>query len=181
MQPSDDDLDTLLSQMPREQPPPASLEAATVQRLQRSGLLGRPTRSWQPWARAAMMLIVFGIGWGVRGRTMASPPAEGPAPGWAIVLYGGATTDSASHAVRAREYGAWAGAAHPDAQVVGGEALGEAGPIMGDSPSAAAIPDPIVGFFLVQAADREAAERLARTCPHLRYGGRVVVRAVLPT
>jgi hypothetical protein len=42
-------------------------------------------------------------------------------------------------------------------------------------------PDDLVGFFLVQAPSREAAAFLAAECPHLKYGGRVVVRMIAPT
>ena len=36
-----------------------------------------------------------------------------------------------------------------------------------------------VDFIRVAAADLAAAERIASTCPHLRYGGRIVVKRVV--
>jgi len=34
---------------------------------------------------------------------------------------------------------------------------------------------------VVQAQDRRAAAEIARTCPHVRYGGRIVIREIEPT
>jgi hypothetical protein len=37
------------------------------------------------------------------------------------------------------------------------------------------------GYFVIEAANWEEAVALARTCPHLRYGGRIALRPVAPT
>ena len=34
------------------------------------------------------------------------------------------------------------------------------------------------GYFLIEASDDAAAAALARTCPHIKYGGSIVVRRV---
>jgi hypothetical protein len=34
---------------------------------------------------------------------------------------------------------------------------------------------------VIHASSRAEAERIAVTCPHLRHGGRIVVKAILPT
>jgi hypothetical protein len=34
------------------------------------------------------------------------------------------------------------------------------------------------GFFVVRARDFAEARRIAETCPHLRHGGRIVLRRV---
>jgi hypothetical protein len=34
------------------------------------------------------------------------------------------------------------------------------------------------GFFIIVADDEQAALAIAETCPHLKYGGRVVVRPI---
>jgi hypothetical protein len=39
----------------------------------------------------------------------------------------------------------------------------------------------VSGYFVIEAETWEQAAALARTCPHLRYGGRIVLRAVVPT
>jgi hypothetical protein len=45
----------------------------------------------------------------------------------------------------------------------------------------AADPGALAGFFIVSAATAAEAESIARSCPHVRYGGRVVVRLIDPT
>lgn len=116
-----------------------------------------------------------------------------PEPTFALLLYGASSgDDSATHAARAEEYGNWARTSHATAaRVLGGEALGAAvasvalatvrrgvdSIIVDDSPDGTG---DFVGYYLVQAPNREAALALARNCPHLKYGGRVVVRRVWP-
>jgi hypothetical protein len=39
--------------------------------------------------------------------------------------------------------------------------------------------DRLAGYFVIGAASRAEAERIAATCPHLRHGGRVLVKAIL--
>ena len=34
------------------------------------------------------------------------------------------------------------------------------------------------GFFIVSGADLDAAQQIASTCPHLRYGGRIVIQRI---
>ncbi len=102
------------------------------------------------------------------------------------MLYGGSTgSDSAAHATRAAEYSRWASAAHPWGRVIGGEALGDSAWTVSRAKTnislSKASSDDLVGFFLVQAPSREAAAFLAAECPHLKYGGRVVVRVIQPT
>ena len=38
----------------------------------------------------------------------------------------------------------------------------------------------VSGFFVIEAKDLDAAIAVARTCPHLRHGGRITVRAIAP-
>lgn len=112
-------------------------------------------------------------------------------PTFALLLYG-SSNDSATHATHAAEYGAWAAMDHGAGRIIGGEAMGtpvasvwvkavglgtdsiivDEGPLNGAD---------FVGYFIVQARDRDAAVALARSCPHLKYGGRVVVRRVWPS
>lgn len=111
-------------------------------------------------------------------------------PTFALLLYG-SSDDSATHAARAAEYSAWATATHSAGRIIGGEALGTPlaavtvksvglgmdSIIVDENPLNAT---DFVGYFLVQARDRDAAVTLASNCPHLKYGGRVVVRRVWP-
>lgn len=181
--PDDETNDPLLAalrRLPREVAPPHDLEAATVASLRRAGLLRRRA-PLLPWLAAAVLALAAFSGGVLTGRR-SSPTV--PAPTYALLLYGGSTgDDSAAHAVRAAEYGAWAGTPHADGVVVGGEALGDGGTALPPAagPADGVMTDAPVGFFLVRAPSPEAATRLARACPHLKYGGRIVVRAILPT
>ncbi len=86
-----------------------------------------------------------------------------------MLLLVGAPTRELEHAERAREYGDWARRPHPAGAVVSGNAF--------EQTSAAG---EVVGYFLVRAASTDDATALAKTCPHWRHGGRVVVRAIQP-
>jgi hypothetical protein len=48
------------------------------------------------------------------------------------------------------------------------------GPATGSSPNA----DRPAGYFVIAAPSRERPTEVARSCPHLKYGGRVVIMAV---
>lgn len=185
---TNDPLQDALRHIRRETPPPASLEDATIRRLRAAGELRRPAPAMR-WLAAAVLAAAFlGAGYWTGKGTASGPPT----PTYALLLYGGSTgDDSAAHAVRAAEYSAWATAVHPAGDIVGGEALGETGMLIFKPDTgtfggiAAAVVDAgdahPVGFFLVRADTRQAAMQLARDCPHLKYGGRIIVREVLPT
>ncbi len=143
------------------------------------------------WALAAGIAVVaFAGGSQFASRGSAGAAATSPQPTFALILYGGGSLDdSATHYTRAAEYGRWARADHGASMIVGGEALGlsvaalslvsvsrTTDSVIVQEP-ARDVDDP-VGYFLVHAPDRDAAVWLAKTCPHLRYGGRVVVQQV---
>jgi hypothetical protein len=65
---------------------------------------------------------------------------------------------------RVQEYVAWASAERTDGAV--------------SSPPG----EPrLAGYFLIRAADQRTALEIARSCPHARYGGRIVLREIEPT
>ena len=75
----------------------------------------------------------------------------------------------------AKEYGDWARAHHRGAaRVSGGDELAPAVATLGsrESPSG----PQLVGFFRVAADNDADAVALAKTTPHLRYGGSVTIR-----
>ncbi len=39
----------------------------------------------------------------------------------------------------------------------------------------------LAGFFIVSAASAAEADSIARSCPHVRHGGKVVIRRIEPT
>ncbi|MGH7471283.1 MAG: hypothetical protein ACRENP_25320 [Longimicrobiales bacterium] len=87
--------------------------------------------------------------------------------------------DARQAAERAAEYGRWARTLPAPGEFVLGEPLADA---------AAVLPTPVAdarepygnlsGFFVVRERDFPSAIALARTCPHLKYGGRIIVLPV---
>jgi hypothetical protein len=130
---------------------------------------------------------------GARAPAPADAPAGAPAatgPLFLLLLYEDAGFQRAPvglQAQRAHEYGAWARGLAPTARFVDGEELAEAGRLLEPGGTARpwrsgdALPAPgaVGGYFVVQAADLDAAEALARGCPHLAHGGRIEVRPVV--
>ena len=195
MRPADDDLTPdereALRRLPREAAPPMGLEDATVAALAARGLL-RPKparRGIHPALALAASLLFFvgGLGLGRIG-DLSSAPAD-DRPRFALFLYEGRGYSQPAPGgmeARVQEYIAWASEPRSDGSVEGGEKLrDEAGAIVapqrvtdeaepGDGPR-------LAGYFLVRAADRRAAVEIARTCPHVRYGGSIVVREIEPT
>ena len=62
-----------------------------------------------------------------------------------------------------------------------GEELDEHARAVGPAASAPAAEPLLVGFFVVSARNAEEAATIARSGPHLRHGGAVVVRPIGPT
>jgi hypothetical protein len=158
--------------------PPAGLEEATVARLRASGWLGgRPRSAWRTLL-AASIAVALPLAGFFAGRW--SRPPESPEPSFALLLYGGSEGESPErpHAGADRQI-AWARRPHPEGRVLGGEPLKPDARILGlaaGAPLAAA--GPLRGFFLVDAADLDAATDLARSNPHLEAGGVIEVRPV---
>lgn len=82
---------------------------------------------------------------------------------------------------RVQEYVDWAGSLAQQGRLVAGDELGVGGMVV--APASAAVPldaaataDQPQGYFLIRADDEAHAARLASTCPHVRYGGTIVVR-----
>ena len=179
-QENDDSVDELRD-LPKEVTPDASLEQRTITALRARSLLRSPRRSWRVrpggWLVAAGIVVMAFVSGFAAGRA-GTEPARREAS-FALMLYGSVGGDSAQQQVRAAEYGRWARTPHQYGRVVGGEALGDH--VSAAGVAAGGATDDLVGFFLVQARDREAATRLAAECPHVKYGGRVVVREIQPT
>jgi hypothetical protein len=106
------------------------------------------------------------------------PPDISAAGQYVILLYGDTPGDTgAVHVAREREYGRWASSL-TSARWVGGHELADVVDRAGPSGDSAAAEGRLAGYFVIEAPSRERAAEVARTCPHLKYGGRVVVMAV---
>lgn len=105
------------------------------------------------------------------------PAGEGGGETYMLALYDGPGFQAApAGGSRAAEYGDWA-RMHGEgaAAVIGGEELGPPAAVLG--PAGAGDPT-LAGYFLVRAPSQNEAVAVARTSPHIRYGGTIVVRRV---
>ena len=182
---------TLRPHVSHAEPPPA-LAARVRETLEARGLVRSTTGGARLWVvRAA--LIAAGVLLGVVGRGAYQEAREsrsvaavavpnGPRiEQYVLLLYGDTPGDTgAVHVAREREYGRWASALGDGARWVGGHELHEVVARLGGGGSAPAdtASERVAGFFVIEARSREQAAEVARTCPHLRYGGRVVVMTV---
>jgi len=174
----------------REAPPPRSLEDATVTALERRGLLvarSHPARRLA-WIGAglAASLLMFGAGLALGRRPPAGLPESGSR--YVMLLYEGPAyvPPPRGHEMdRVREYASWARTTRTQGEVLSGEKLtDEVGTVVGREAGVSPSGPPttrLAGFFVIGATDRRAALELARTCPHVHYGGTVVLRAIEPT
>src|SRR5688500_1225284 len=156
---------------------PASLHARVRDSL-RSRELIRASSARGPWrmrtALAAAAVVCFAAGL-FAGRQSPRQPSVSFTPQYALLLYGGAEAETrAPGRSRAEEYGRWAAGLSGDAAFVSGEELGR---VVGELPNRSGR-EPVAGFFLIAASSDEIAMQVARDCPHLKYGGRVVVQAI---
>ncbi len=184
--------------------PPAGLEERVVASLAARGLLETPAapnaqrRGWRAigmLATAAALFLAGGLAERARAGASSGGPPEDEPPRFALLLYGGPAGSSADEeAALVAEYADWARDLAARGRFVTGEKLGAqsteltAGALAGavtDSGSGASDagenPGPIVGFFIIGARSAEEAEAIAGTIPHLRHGGRVVMRPIDPT
>jgi hypothetical protein len=84
-------------------------------------------------------------------------------------------------AARVREYGAWARGLRERDLLLSAERLDAGGSAVltsGTTAPLAAADDRLGGFFIVRAADMDNALSIARESPHVRLGGRIVVRRI---
>jgi hypothetical protein len=172
----------------RDHLPPLRAPAPLRQRIRGSllsrGLLSFERRSPARWgilAAAAVLIFVAGIAVGrARSQPQHSAGAPSGTPKYALILYGGFEGDTGTaHTAREQEYGNWARSLSGDAKFVGGEELGRfVGEYTAQSELSAPTTGRVAGFFLIDASSDAIAQRIAKDCPHLKYGGRVLVQAV---
>ncbi len=181
-----------LGRLPREATPPPRLEQATVAALTSRGLLRGPGRRFHAAAALAASVLLFAGGMAVGrfgGTTAPAPPADGR-PRFALFLYEGPEYRQPAAGgmdQRVEEYVAWARAERTGGTVEGGEKLKEGDDVaIEPDGSTGAVPTPpeasrLAGYFLIRAVDQRTALEIARSCPHVRYGGRIVLREIEPT
>jgi hypothetical protein len=166
--------------------PPPGLEDAVVARLEAGGLVARPRRTARLGALAAAAgIALFFIGLSVGGRRAHAPaaPAAPPMPRYVLLLYDAPDEremPAAEMAARVAEYRDWAIGLRRAGSDISGEKLAPQSLDLGDA-NAPAGPLPLGGYFVFSAKDPAAAAEVARSCPHVRHGGRVALRPIEET
>lgn len=180
----------LADRLPPHDPPP-SLEERVVSSLRQRGKLATAgtayrTRFWWTALAVAASVALFLAGAVVGGARSGRPPAtpSDASPRYALLLYGGRTESAAAEAERVSEYARWARGIAAQGRYVAGEKLSDTAREVtpaGLTERAATDAESVAGFFIVSAATPAEADSIARTSPHVRHGGKVVVRAIEPT
>lgn len=186
-------------------PPPADLEDAVVDALAAEGWIDAPTRraspphrsrraEWWPWAAAAAGVALFLLGALAGGMGGGGPAAPLDGPRFVVFLFEGPDFHSAGtpeeHAAIVREYVGWSDSMRAAGVTLTGEELAERGSALAAGPDGVSVeegrlapesagPEILAGFHIVAAPDLDAAIEIASTHPHLRRGGRIVVRPIV--
>ena len=158
--------------------PPAGQDDRIVAALRQRGLL-RPrlaARRAGRWRRQRS--IVVAVAWAFVPRS--DPGARPAGPRYVLMLYGapdpvqGGDRQCATRS----EYAEWARGVARKGVAITGEELAEESRALGAARRLRPEPMPR-GFFVVWVPDLDAAQQIASTCPHLRYGGRIVIQRIL--
>ena len=174
---------TALDRLDREMTPPPDAEERIVAALAARGVLGRRRRvlrgPW-PWLlAAAAAAALFGAGLSV-GRREAGAARSAPPSRFVLFLF---DEGEGGGGDRVSEYKAWARSLG-SGRYVAGEKLKPGGLWVSVSASGSAADtgpsEKMGGYFVVEAADLAGAVAVARSCPHLRHGGRILVRPIDP-
>ena len=163
---------------------PTELHDRVRQSLESRGLVRRPSRTGMVWI-GRLGLLAAGVLIGVMLRSTQPTTRErrdtatSSIPQYVLLLYGNTQGDTGSvHVAREREYGQWASALGPGARWIGGNELHDVVSAVGSNGSSALGADRLAGYFVIEASSPERAAEVAQTCPHVKYGGRVVVMSV---
>jgi hypothetical protein len=166
-----------LDALPREAAPPPHLEDRVVAELHRAGLLrsGRTGTSGRRriFLRVAAAILVLAAGV-LLGRLTARPEPSPGGQSYLLLLYGDASQSGRNEQALFAEYGAWAGELRRRRQLIAAERLRPERRVVGNAAGmSTAAP---VGFFLIRADSFESAAATAAECPHIKYGGTIVIR-----
>lgn len=179
--------------------PPPHLKSRVERSLRARRLIASSAPSrWSKLIAVAAGLVLFAAGFGLGTATAGGEsPQTVPDAGFMLLLF---QDDGYQPGMPAPEvlgeYVEWTAAIRRGGLAIRGEALGDRAAVLSvddfESPRTSTSPwqtagaaetsyGQLVGFFLLATNDRAEALSIARTCPHLRFGGRIVVRPIQPT
>ena len=178
-----------LARLPRELVPPQGLEARVVAALRERGWLAAAQPRPNPWrlggaVAASLALLLGGFLLGRQGGHRGQPLAV---PSYLLMLRPGAdfNRERLPEARMTAETAAWARRQLGVRHFVVGEKLDMDGWLLKSSRvagmSAMDLQDAPDGFFVIAASSDQEALGIARSCPFLRYGGRIELRRIHPT
>jgi hypothetical protein len=168
----------------REGPlPPAELEDRVIGALRDRGAFARKRRP-RDWAWAvAAGIALFAAGWA--GGRFQPRESSVDGPRFLMLLERGTTPahlEADEELRRRREYGGWANGVSGSGHILQAERLTETGNLLAARESDEIRWDLGVGgaqgFFVLTAVDIQHAVEIARSCPHLKYGGRIEIREI---
>jgi hypothetical protein len=178
-----------LRDLDRDIAPPDLLKHRVIGTLRERGVLRKTRRPlWRPLGAIAAALVLFAAGVGVGRRSPALVADR--TPSYALLLYEGRDFDQHTPVpTYVAEYSAWAGSLRERGVLVSGRALDPSSRLMRDSLGVVTMEGrdvttdegTMAGFFIVHASSEAEAEAIARTCPHLKHGGRIALRRIVPT
>ena len=198
--------DTPIGRLDPEVDLPPHVERRVERSLRARGLLAPRTPAWFRLAgatAAALLLVAAGFWLGAiaggssGGSDRLAAPSAGDADStdaaqqYVLLLYEGDDfRPTSDEQALVAEYRGWAVGLAREGSLVEGEKLDETG-ILLERPGGegSALPGGdhgsplgrLGGYFVISAADRTEALAIAGTNPHLRHGGRIVVRPIVPT
>ncbi len=163
-----------LERLKRDVAPPSHIEADLIRALRQRGLIRDPRKHWVTAATLAASLLA-GLAAALFVYRQVADRAPLDQPQFVLLLYAG---DDGATGSRRDEYAAWARSMASQGTKISGLELVEPSELMAVLPESQVQPTPAQprGFFIVSAPNLAEARRIAASCPHLRYGGQVVLR-----
>ena len=174
-----------MNDIERETAPPPQLKERVMDTLKDRGLLRGGSRA-PLLARIAAGVVLF-LGGLAAGRATAPGPVTPTVQfqqQWLLTLYEDSTfTPRSPIAELVAEYGRWADSVRGQGRLVIGEKLASGrGTVVSeefeDHPETMGEMGSAEGLFIIAAASEEEALAIARSMPHLRHNGRIVVRRI---
>jgi len=180
---NDDDVARVLAGARTDRTPPPDLECATLTALRSRGAFAGSIRSRVRRRLMQAMLVAAALAIGVWIGSMRAPRAVPAEPRFLLLVYMNPEyrPDGTGDVAREAEYRAWAEALERDGHLLIGNKVAWGGvEFRPNRPrierASVPTPDEARGLFVILAPNEQAALAIAETCPHLKYGGRMVLR-----
>ena len=169
------------------QPEPSSVAAVELGRVLGERKLLRRYSLLAAAAAVGFLLIGGAGGYGLASSRGASAAVtvEDQSPSFLLLVRGEPELGSTSPEQLVSEYFAWAGQLASQARLLGAEKLKDdpgrwLGPTGRSRDEDLQARSDIGGYFVIRAANYDAAEAIAMTSPHIKYGGTLEIREIDP-